>query len=175
MHLVSDHRPIIPEVLPPESELTPDLVAMEQLARLLDEAIEIPGTGKKIGLDAVTGLLPGLGDAIGAALSSWIIIGGLRHRVPARKIVRMIFNVLIDMGLGTVPILGDLFDALFHQNVGNMKILMDHRRTDKPPRGWKEIRGLGLLIFLLLLVVSLGITIGTIMLIVKISQLMGGA
>ncbi len=168
-------RPIIPEVLPPERELPPDIQALEQIARILDEAVEVPGTGKRVGLDAAAGLVPGIGDAIGAALSTWIIIGGLRHRVPSRKIIRMIVNVLIDSGLGAVPIVGDLFDAFYHQNVGNLKILIDHRRSDAPPRSWKEIGWIGLLIFLLLLVVSLGVTIGTIMIIVKIAGAIGGA
>ena len=152
-------RPIIPEVLPPETDLPPELEALDQLAKLLDEAIEIPGTGKKIGLDPIAGLVPGVGDAIGAALSTWIIMGGLRHRVPARKIGRMIVNVLIDAGLGTIPLLGDLFDALFHQNVSNVKILLDHRRSDKPPRSLREVAVIGIAIFLVLLAIRLGSTI----------------
>jgi hypothetical protein len=145
---------------------------MQQVAKLLDEAIEIPGTGRKVGLDAAAGLLPGLGDAIGAALSTWIIVGGLRHRVPGRKIVRMILNVLIDTGLGTVPVVGDLFDAFYHQNTGNMRILLDHRNSDKPPRTWKEIRWIGVLIFLFLLTVSIGLTIGMIVLIVRLASML---
>ena len=167
-------KPIIPEVLSPEGDLPPDLVALKHLATILDEAIEIPGTGKKVGLDAATGLVPGLGDAVGAALSTWIIVGGLRHRVPPRKILRMIMNVLIDMGLGVVPVLGDLFDAFYHQNVGNMRILLDHRRPDKPPRTWKQIGVIGTLIFLLLLAVSIGVTVGTIVLILKVASFVSG-
>lgn len=173
-HVVSD-QPIIPEVLPPETDLPPELEALDHLAKLLDEAIEIPGTGKRIGLDPVAGLVPGLGDAIGAALSTWIIMGGLRHRVPARKIGRMIVNVLLDAGLGTIPLLGDVFDALFHQNVSNVKILLDHRRSDKPPRSLREVMAIGVAIFLVLLTISLGSTILMIWLLLKLAAALGPA
>lgn len=172
---MSDRHPIIPEVLPPQEDLPPDLLALEQLARLLDEAIEIPGIRRKVGLDAATGLIPGLGDAIGAVLSTWIIVGGLRHRLPAGKIARMIANVLIDLGLGSVPVIGDLFDAFFHQNVSNVRIVLDHRRRDKPPRTWKQVGLIGLLVFLLLLAASLAVTFGMIILIVRIVSMFGGA
>jgi hypothetical protein len=170
---VSDRQTIIPEVLPPDEELPPDLLALEQMARLLDEAVEIPGIRRRVGLDAMTGLVPGIGDAIGAALSAWIIIGGLRHRVPARKIGRMIFNVLVDLGLGSVPVLGDVFDAFYHQNSNNVRIVLDHRKRGRPPRTWRQVGVIGLLVFLLLLAASLAVTIGVVLAIVKIAALMG--
>lgn len=171
---VAERKTIIPEVLPPEEDLPPDILALEQLARLLDEAIEIPGLRRRVGLDAITGLIPGVGDAIGAALSAWIIIGGLRHRVPARKIARMIVNVLLDLGLGAVPVLGDLFDAFFHQNTSNVTILLNHRRRDRPPRTWSEIGWIGALVFVLLLSASLAVTIGVVVLIIKLAAMLGG-
>lgn len=166
---MNDRTPIIPEVLPSEDDLPADLLAMERLARLLDQAVEIPGLRRKVGLDAATGLVPGLGDAVGAALSTWIIVGGLRHRVPARKIAKMILNVLVDMGLGALPVVGDLFDAFYHQNVGNMRILLDHRKKDRPPRSWKEIGAVATVVFLFLLSASLAVTIGVIVVIMKIA------
>ena len=169
---VSDRRVIIPEVLPPEVDFPPDLLALKRLATLLDAAVEIPGLRRKVGLDAATGLVPVLGDFIGAVLSTWIIVGGLRHRVPARKIGRMILNVRIDAGLGSVPVVGDLFDALFHQNVGNMRIVLEHRAKDRPPRDWKEIGGIAVLVCLLLLSASLAVTIGMIVLILKVVSLL---
>jgi len=168
---VTDRKTIIPEVLPPEESLPQDLRALEQLAHLLDEAVEIPGLRKKVGLDAAAGLIPGLGDAIGAALSAWIILGGLRHRVPARKVLRMIVNVLVDLGLGSVPVVGDLFDAFFHQNVSNVQIVLQHRRRDKPPRSMREVSLIGLIVFLLLLAASLAVTAAVIVAIVKIAAL----
>ena len=76
-------RVIIPEVLEPDEKLPPDLVALRKFAYLMDEAMPIPGTSRRIGLDAGLGFIPGIGDAIAALLSTWIIIGALRHRVGA--------------------------------------------------------------------------------------------
>ncbi len=168
-------RPIIPEVLPPETELPPDLETLERLAQLLDEAIEIPGTGRRVGLDAAAGLIPGIGDAIGAALSTWIVVGALRHRVPARRIGQMIANVLIDTTLGTIPFVGDLFDAFFHQNMSNMKILLDHRRGDKPPRSLQEVALIGGGIFLGLLTASIASTFLMLWLLLKLAIMLGAS
>jgi hypothetical protein len=130
---------IIPEVLPPERPLTPDLELLQRVAVLLDAAVAIPGTRRRIGLDAALGLVPWLGDIAGAAMSVWILAGAVRHRVPKRKLARMIANVLVDLVVGTVPVAGDVFDALFPQNVGNVKLLVEHRNAALPPRSFKEI------------------------------------
>jgi len=83
----------------------------------------------------------------------------------------MIGNVLLDLGLGSVPIVGDLFDALFHQNVSNVQIVLAHRRKDKPPRTVREVGLIGLIVFLILLVASLSVTVAVILAIVKIAAL----
>ena len=132
-------RVIIPEVLPPERPLTPDLEALRRVAVLLDEAVAIPGTRRRVGLDAALGLVPWLGDLAGAAMGAWILAGALRHRVPKRKIGRMVANVLVDLVIGAIPVAGDIFDALFPQNVGNVKILLEHRDATRPPRSYREI------------------------------------
>ncbi|HXG58785.1 MAG TPA: DUF4112 domain-containing protein [Thermoanaerobaculia bacterium] len=124
----------IPEVIEPDSKLPRDLLALRNLATLLDEAIAIPGTGRKIGLDAGLGLIPGVGDAIGACFSAWIVIGALRHRVPPRKVIRMLVNILIDLGVGAIPVIGDVFDFFFEENMMNMRILMEYRDRARPPR-----------------------------------------
>lgn len=106
---------------------------------LLDEAVAIPGTRHRVGLDAALGLVPWLGDLAGAAMSAWILAGALRHRVPKRKIALMMGNVLVDLVVGAVPVVGDVFDAFFKQNVGNVKILFEHRDASRPPRSFGEI------------------------------------
>ena len=65
----------------PPSALPKDLVALRRFATLMDEQFQIPGVGTRIGLDALLGFLPGVGDAGGALLSTWIIVGAFRHRV----------------------------------------------------------------------------------------------
>lgn len=136
----------IPEVIEADSKLPPDLIALRNLAMLMDEAVPIPGTRRRIGLDAGLGLIPGVGDVVGALLSAWIIFGAIRHRVPLRKIVRMIVNVLIDLTVGAVPLIGDVFDVLFEENMMNLRILMQYRDRRNPPRGAREIAGAALVV-----------------------------
>jgi Domain of unknown function (DUF4112) len=131
--------PIIPEVIEPDEKLPRDLVAMRKFAYLMDEAVRIPGTRRRIGLDAAIGFVPGIGDIVGAILSAWIIIGGLRHRVPMRYVVRMIINVLLDMAIGEIPIVGDIFDIAFEENIMNMRLLLAHRDRSRPPRSFSRI------------------------------------
>lgn len=132
-------RVIIPEIVEPDERLPPDLLALRRFAYLMDEAIGIPGTRMRVGLDAGLGLVPGIGDTIAAVLSAWVIVGALRHRVPMRHIARMLFNILLDLALGAIPVLGDIFDFAFEENVMNLGILMKHRDRTRPPRAFREI------------------------------------
>jgi hypothetical protein len=129
----------VPEVIEPDESLPPDLLVLRRFAHLMDDAIRIPGTKRGVGLDAALGLIPGVGDVISGAMSAWIIAGALRHRVPLPKIMRMIWNVLVDVVFGAVPVAGDLFDVFFEENVKNMQILMTHRNRRLPPRRTSEI------------------------------------
>lgn len=131
--------PIIPEVVEPDEKLPRDLVALRKFAYLMDEAVRIPGTGRGIGLDAALGFIPGIGDVIGGLLSAWIIVGGLRHRVPLRKIIRMVVNVLLDMLIGEIPVFGDIFDIAFEENLMNMRLLLAHRDRSRAPRSFAGI------------------------------------
>jgi hypothetical protein len=127
-------EPIIPEVIEPDEKLPQDLVALRRFANLMDEAFVVPGTRFRFGLDALVGLIPGVGDIIGGLLSTWIIAGALRHRVPARVIVRMVGNIAIDLFFGAIPVAGDVFDFLFEENMKNMRLLERHRDRRRPPR-----------------------------------------
>ena len=134
-------RAIIPEVIEPDEALPPDLVALRKFAYLMDEAVAIPGTRRRIGLDAGLSLIPGVGEIVGGLLSAWIIIGALRHRVPVGRITRMVVYVLLDMSIGEVPIVGTIFDWLFEENVINMKALLRYRDRSRPPRSIVSIAG----------------------------------
>src|SRR6266849_3089504 len=147
--------PIIPEVVEPDEKLPRDLVALRKFAYLMDEAVRIPGTGRGIGLDAALGFIPGFGDVIGALLSVWIVIGALRHRVPTRKVVRMVVNVLLDMVIGEIPLFGDIFDIAFEENLMNMRLLIAHRDRGRPPRSFSTIAFTAILI--IVLIASVGV------------------
>ena len=135
----SPNAPLIPEIVEPEALLPPDLAALRRLAWLLDAAVAIPGTRKRIGISAAIGVVPGVGDAVGAFLSSWIIIGAFRHRVPGKKLFRMIMNVVIDVLVGSIPIVGDISDILFKENLGNVDLLLRNRDRTRPPRTLSHI------------------------------------
>lgn len=96
------------------------------LAHLLDSAIPIPGTNRTIGLDALLGLVPAVGDAISAALSSYIIWEAKQLGIPRWKLARMIGNVAVDTAVGVVPFVGDLFDFAYKSNKRNVRIVLDH-------------------------------------------------
>jgi hypothetical protein len=102
------------------------------LAHLLDDGIRIPVLGVRFGLDAVIGLIPGLGDFSGAILSSYVVLLGARLGAPKSVILRMIGNVAIDTIGGSVPLLGDLFDVGFKSNLRNVALL--DRWIDQPGR-----------------------------------------
>jgi hypothetical protein len=145
----------IPEVIEPDEKLPPDLVALRKFSVLLDEAIRIPGTKRSVGLDAGIGLIPGIGDVISGLMSTWIIVGALRHRVPMPKILRMIGNVLIDLAIGAIPVLGDVFDFVFEQNVMNMRLLMAHRNRRLPPRRTTEVAAAAIFIVIVIVAFAL--------------------
>src|SRR3954462_4509592 len=87
------------------------LTRARAIARALDSAIAIPGTGVRFGLDPVLGLVPGLGDLASAAASIYIVMIGMQLGAPRSVVLRMIGNIGIDTLVGSVPIFGDVFDV----------------------------------------------------------------
>src|SRR5947208_1960122 len=117
-------RTIEGEWLPPESEVERQVrERLTFLDGLLDSSIPIPGTRLTIGLDAVIGLLPFIGDLIGVALSSYILAEANRMGVGRAILTRMAFNVAIEGVVGIVPFLGDAFDAAWKANQKNVRLL----------------------------------------------------
>lgn len=115
-----------------EPELTRDLRRVQQLTRVLDTAITVPGTRVRLGLDALLGLIPGAGDALSAALSAYPLVIAVRHRLPGAVITRLLGNIVLDAIVGTVPIIGDLFDIGFKANVRNRRLI--ERYAEQPAR-----------------------------------------
>ena len=100
-----------------------DAERVRSLARLLDSAVRVPGTGIRFGLDSVIGLIPGIGDLTGAALSGYIVLAAARSGVPGSVLAKMVLNLGVDTLVGTVPLLGDLFDVAFRANTRNAALL----------------------------------------------------
>jgi hypothetical protein len=96
------------------------------LARLLDTAGRIPGTNVRFGLDPILGLVPGLGDVAGAALTGYIVLVGARLGASRSVIARMVLNIGIDALVGVVPVLGDVFDVAWKANTRNLALLERH-------------------------------------------------
>jgi hypothetical protein len=110
-----------------------DLDDLRRWATLLDSAFRVPGTNIRFGLDALIGLIPGLGDLSAPMFAAVLLVTGLRMRVPAVVQVRMIVNAAIDMVLGLVPLLGDLVDVAWKANLRNLALLERHARPGVPP------------------------------------------
>ena len=104
------------------------LERLDRMAELLDESIRIPGVGYRIGYDALIGLIPGIGDVAGLALSTYIVVEAARFRLPKTTLLRMIANVAIETIIGTIPLIGDAFDAVYKANLRNIRLL--HKRLD---------------------------------------------
>ena len=96
---------------------------VKALAKLMDAAFVIPGTNRRIGLDAIVGLVPVLGDAIGAVVSGYIMTTAAKLGVSKVVLTRMMLNTAIDTVVGIVPFVGDLFDAAWKANVKNAALL----------------------------------------------------
>ena len=114
---MSDHRPSV------------SLDRLRQVAELYDAGIRIPGTRFHIGLDPIIGLIPGLGDLIGAGVALWIVVEAVRLGASGWVLVRMLVNIAIDTLGGAIPVAGDVFDALWKANLKNVRLLERHLAT----------------------------------------------
>jgi hypothetical protein len=99
---------------------------MRFAARVLDDSVQIPGTPLRVGLDPLLGLLLVAGDAVSGALSLYIVVESARLGVPLPTLLRMVANVAIDVGGGSIPFVGDLFDAVWTANTRNLALALDH-------------------------------------------------
>jgi hypothetical protein len=137
-----------------------DIERLRSLTRLLDSAIPIPGTQYRFGLDAIVGIVPWVGDVIGAIFSSYIVLQAARMGVSKPTLIRMMGNVALDTIVGEVPLLGDLFDVGWKSNTKNLRLLESHLQrpaiTTRSSRGVLLLVGLGL-VLLIAGIIALGI------------------
>ncbi len=112
---------------------------IEALERLLEGMFEVPLLGRKVGLDALLGLVPVAGDAIAAVLGLYLVWEARNLGMPRWQLWRMAGNVGVDSLIGAVPVAGDLFDFLYRSNTRNLKIVRRH--LDKHHPGTRVIDG----------------------------------
>lgn len=125
----AEPRPGLPSV-----EVQKALGDLDRLADLMDSAIGIPGTRFRLGLDGILGLIPGVGDAATVLPAGYILYRAWQLGVPPSVLRRMIVNSGVDLAVGTVPLLGDVFDMAFKSNRRNLRILRAHFETAEAPR-----------------------------------------
>lgn len=105
---------------------------IEALERMLEGMVKVPVLGRKVGLDAVLGLIPVAGDAIAAVLGMYIVWEARNLGMPRWQIWRMTANVGVDTLIGAVPLAGDLFDFVYRSNSRNLKIIRKHLDKHHP-------------------------------------------
>jgi hypothetical protein len=136
-----------PEILPPEPTQLASRVRvgrrlfadenLELLSHILDDWFCIPGTSIRFGLDGIVGLIPGLGDVIGGLASCIIVIGAWFRGVPYVGLLRMLVNLAIEVIIGAIPFVGDMFDIAWKANRRNYALMVRH--IEHPRRHtWKD-------------------------------------
>jgi hypothetical protein len=105
------------------------LARIDTLATLLDSAFVVPGTKIRFGLDAIVGLVPGIGDFVTSLVSLYIVHEARQLGAPAHLLVRMVANIAIDGIVGSAPLAGDIFDVMWRANRRNMALLYEHLRN----------------------------------------------
>lgn len=119
-----------------------ELAIVRQLRKWLDEAVTIPGIKKKFGLDAIIGLIPGVGDASSAAIGAYMLSAAHRLGVPTIVMVRMLFNLFIDALIGLIPVVGDYLDVLYKANAKNARLIEEavvNRETTVRASWWRLV------------------------------------
>ena len=97
-----------------------------RITHALDELVAVPGTPVKVGLDPVVGLIPVVGDAVAAFAGLWVIGEAARFGIPRIVLGRMVVNLVVDLAIGAIPLLGDLFDIVFRSNSRNLAMFRRH-------------------------------------------------
>ncbi|MBW4601367.1 MAG: DUF4112 domain-containing protein [Calothrix sp. FI2-JRJ7] len=104
------------------------LQSLRKLSDLWDRSLGVPGTRFKVGLESLVGLLPVGGDFVGILLSVYILFQAIQFKLPKTTLAKMIFNIVIDGAVGSIPILGDIFDTTWKANTKNVNLLEAHLR-----------------------------------------------
>lgn len=105
---------------------TGSLESLDRLASLMDERFQVPGTNLRFGLDGLLGLIPGVGDTATGLVGLYIVYQARQHGASRALLARMVANIAVDTIVGSVPIVGDLFDFGFKSHRKNLRLLRKH-------------------------------------------------
>ena len=151
--------------------------SIERLGWLMDDLFRIPVLGWRFGLDAIIGLIPALGDTTTSLVSFYILASAVRYRVPKVTLLRMGLNIAIDYAVGSVPVVGDLFDAFWKSNQMNVELLKQRAQVSTSEA--KEGKTSDWLFVAAIILGLIGLLIGSVFvsvfLLFKFAQLIGGA
>jgi hypothetical protein len=118
------------------------------VSRVLDDLVKVPGTGRRFGLDPLLGFVPVVGDLASAIVGLWLIAEAARFRLPRIVLARMVVNTLVDLVLGAIPLVGDVFDFVAKPNARNVALF--RRYAGDPAASTSDQRlffaGIGLLL-----------------------------
>jgi hypothetical protein len=134
-----------------------ELEKLRAIARLFDQAFPIPGTKWRFGIDALFGLVPGMGDVIGALVAVYALHVARTLRAPGAVQMHMLGNIALDALIGAVPVIGDVFDFVFKAQTRNLALL--DAWVGSPERTARRSRRGLLLIPIAVLIVFAGLTV----------------
>lgn len=135
---------------------------LRQISHLLDNAIRIPGTSYRIGLDPILGLIPGGGDFVGMVFAVYLIVSAAQMGAPREILLQMVSNIILDTIAGSVPVVGDVFDVAWKANTKNIELLDAHLGSPAPTTkvdGWFVAALVGGLMLIMLFIISLTVVL----------------
>jgi len=153
-----------PEIIPPGAEpraarSTLSDEELDGLATWLDEVFRVPGTNVRFGLDALAGLLPGIGDLVTGAASMLILHAAWQRGLPRVALMRMLVNVALDTVVGSIPVAGDLFDVAWKANRRNVELLQKYSAGSERRHSLHDYGFLALLLLVTLGLVALPVLV----------------
>ena len=166
MRLIGDRGSVKRSGVPPMSR-EQYLAFARLLAQVLDRSIRVPGTGFRIGLDPIVGLIPGFGDAVASLAGSMILFLAAQLQVPKIVLIRMSVNLALNGLVGAIPLVGDVFSMWFQSNVRNLALLERHIAAagrESTFGDWMFVLGL--------MVILIGLFVGTLMTLVWLGSQM---
>ena len=132
----------------PDFEQKPKLKHLEKISRLMDSKFTVPGTKFKFGVDPVLGLIPGVGDALTFGVSSYLIYHMYRYGASNKLVVLMMLNVIVDTVIGSIPVLGGIFDFFYKANDRNVRLMKQYYEEGRHRGSGKWIIIVAVILFL---------------------------